>query len=290
MPTALNPGEAQILQAAASAWYLPSRTKRQTPLYATTVCIFTTPIFADGADFSIAADGTLGASWYVFAEEAELQPGYYYVAAYFAGEYTVNVSKVEPTEEPAHKNALVLGDNKIVVTDTLAAAGAEYIPFVVTEKGHYTFSANTTMVAFIFTIEINTEGADFGYNGASWGVYVYNEADLEPGTYWIGLRYVECGAGEFTMNITKSDIVPPHEHNFVNGECECGEKDPDYVPEQPGTDEPGTDEPGTDEPGTDEPEQPNFFQRIWAAIVGFFGTIGNFFKGLFAKIGGFFKK
>ena len=26
--------------------------------------------------------------------------------------------------------------------------------------------------------------------------------------------------------------IPEHQHNFVNGECECGEKDPDYVPEE----------------------------------------------------------
>ena len=32
----------------------------------------------------------------------------------------------------------------------------------------------------------------------------------------------ECGA-------TDPDYVPPHEHNFVDGACECGETDPDYV-------------------------------------------------------------
>lgn len=33
----------------------------------------------------------------------------------------------------------------------------------------------------------------------------------------------ECGEKD-------PDYVPPHTHNFVEGECECGEKDPDYVP------------------------------------------------------------
>ena len=39
--------------------------------------------------------------------------------------------------------------------------------------------------------------------------------------------YVEgkCECGESDPN-----YVPPHEHNFVEGKCECGESDPDYVP------------------------------------------------------------
>ena len=56
----------------------------------------------------------------------------------------------------AGKVAVVTGAGGVLCSSfakTLAAAGAEYIAFVVTEKGHYTFSANTTMVAFIFTIE-----------------------------------------------------------------------------------------------------------------------------------------
>ncbi|MBR2892073.1 MAG: InlB B-repeat-containing protein [Bacilli bacterium] len=35
----------------------------------------------------------------------------------------------------------------------------------------------------------------------------------------------ECECGEKDPN-----YVPPHEHVFVEGECECGEKDPNYVP------------------------------------------------------------
>ena len=48
---------------------------------------------------------------------------------------------------------------------------------------------------------------------------------------------------KFTINITYSmyfdsitiyfadgDVVTPHEHNFVEGKCECGEVDPNYVP------------------------------------------------------------
>ena len=35
----------------------------------------------------------------------------------------------------------------------------------------------------------------------------------------------ECRCGEVDPN-----YVPPHEHNFVEGKCECGETDPNYVP------------------------------------------------------------
>ena len=40
----------------------------------------------------------------------------------------------------------------------------------------------------------------------------------------------KCECGE-----TNSNYVPdvPHEHSFVNGKCECGETDPNYVPDTP---------------------------------------------------------
>ena len=36
----------------------------------------------------------------------------------------------------------------------------------------------------------------------------------------------KCECGEEDPN-----YLPPHEHSFVDGKCECGEEDPDYVPE-----------------------------------------------------------
>ena len=59
----------------------------------------------------------------------------------------------------------------------------------------------------------------------------------------------KCEFGEEDPN-----YVPPHEHNFVEGKCECGETDPNYTP---GTDTPGTDVPGTDKPGNDDPQTPD---------------------------------
>ena len=63
--------------------------------------------------------------------------------------------------------------------------------------------------------------------------------------------------------------VPATGHSFENGKCHCGAEDPDYVaPEQPGEDKP-------------EQPAPNFFQRIWATIVNFFKSIGDFFANIF---------
>ena len=40
----------------------------------------------------------------------------------------------------------------------------------------------------------------------------------------------ECSCGEKDPDYNPE---PPHEHSFVDGECSCGEKDPDYKPEEP---------------------------------------------------------
>lgn len=39
-----------------------------------------------------------------------------------------------------------------------------------------------------------------------------------------------------TFNVVKelTPVTPPHEHNFVEGSCECGETDPNYVPPKKG--------------------------------------------------------
>ena len=52
----------------------------------------------------------------------------------------------------------------------------------------------------------------------------------------------ECGEAD-------PDYVAPHEHNFVEGKCECGETDPNYVePVEP----------------VEPQEELNFFQKILA--------------------------
>ena len=98
----------------------------------------------------------------------------------------------------------------------------------------------------------------------------------------------ECGAED-------PNYLPPHEHNFVDGKCECGESDPNYVPPHEhnfveGKCECGEEEPNYQPPeqgGDDTPSEPeaelNFFEQIIKAITDFFAQIGNWFKNLFAK-------
>jgi hypothetical protein len=171
----------------------------------------------------------------------------------------------------------------------------EFLTVEIENAGHYKF-VGEGLAFTIYTISTDAPGADFTTGtGASWAQYVFTEADLEPGTYWVGIVFF-AGEGEYTVTVEYTaphshnfvdgkcecgeedpNYVPPHEHEFVNGKCECGEEDPNYVaPEQPDEDKP-------EQPGEDKPEQPapNFFQRIWATIVNFLKSIGDFFANIF---------
>ena len=77
----------------------------------------------------------------------------------------------------------------------------------------------------------------------------------------------ECGAED-------PNYVPPHEHEFVEGKCECGEEDPNYIP-------PVVD-PEPETPSEQPEAQLSFFEQIIKAITDFFANIGNWFKNLFA--------
>ena len=76
----------------------------------------------------------------------------------------------------------------------------------------------------------------------------------------------ECGADD-------PDYVAPHEHSFVNGKCECGEVDPDY--EEPS--EPT--EPDDSDDKDEEPVQLNIFQKIIMAIKDLLAKILGYLKG-----------
>ena len=168
-------------------------------------------------------------------------------------------------------NFMVVGTNKVICNEyhlvDITGHGNPYqfTTFTVTEAGHYKFTSDKLVGFTIFTTEVNTEGADWtAGTGASWGLYIAgNEVDLQPGTYYIGLIFVD-GEGEYQITLEK--VEPAHEHNFVDGECECGEKDPNYVP-----------------PVDGPVEESNMFAKIWAAILAFLSKIGEFFKGIFVK-------
>ena len=73
-----------------------------------------------------------------------------------------------------------------------------------------------------------------------------------------GVKCLTCGE-----ILAAQEEIPATGHTFVEGKCECGAEDPDYVPEQSSV------------------EEPSIFATIWAKIVAFFTAIIGFFKNLF---------
>ena len=170
------------------------------------------------------------------------------------------------------KSTIVVGETNTVKCNKYNFVGDlgpyEFLTVNISEAGHYKFVGEGLLFT-IYTISTETEGADFtAGTGASWKTWVLTEADLQPGTYWIGIVFTG-GEGEYTVTVEQSAIVPPHTHNFVEGKCECGESDPNYIP------------PVEEKPVDPQPEpQPelNFFQKIWQAILAFFQKILGMFK------------
>ena len=70
--------------------------------------------------------------------------------------------------------------------------------------------------------------------------------------------------------LVAQEEIPATGHTYVEGKCECGAEDPDYV------------EPSDPTEPTD-PVEPTGFAKIWAAILAFFAKFAEMFKGLFAK-------
>ena len=214
-------------------------------------------------------------------------------------------------------NNVVAGENKLVCNEYHLVANGEgehghpyeFPYFTVTEAGRYTFTCDKQLTVFIYTTPVTADNADiWATGGAGWNVFEFDgDADLQPGVYFLGFIYLE-DQGEYNLTITRTDIpvphehsfvdgkcecgesdpnyVPPHEHKFVEGKCECGESDPNYVPPHEHNFVEGKCECGESDPNYVAPEQPEeelgFFESIWAAIVAFFASIGEFFKNLFA--------
>ena len=180
----------------------------------------------------------------------------------------------DPNYVPPHVNTLVVGDtNKIVISESNSINNGHgyyivWVPFVAEEKAHYTF-AGENLAIYIYDAAYTF----LSDNGA---------ADLEAGNYLICIAYNALATfGEYNVAVTKTEIAevePPHEHSFVEGKCECGESDPNYVPPHEhsfveGKCECGESDPNYVPPVDPQPEEPvvelNFFQKIWLAILAF---------------------
>ena len=190
------------------------------------------------------------------------------------GEFTVKVESGEI--EVPYKNSVALGDNHYIVSDALIATEYEWLNIEITEPGTYVIKGGAPMTIFFFTVpgtldenspnKWNIDSITFEY------VDEFYVTLTEAGTYWMGFRYDNIGdLREFDFNVALHS-----EHTFEEGKCECGEEDPNY--------QPPVEKPEDETPVEPQPEKElNFFEKIWAAIVGFFEQMAAWFSGLFKK-------
>ena len=82
--------------------------------------------------------------------------------------------------------------------------------------------------------------------------------------------------------LVAQEDVPATGHTYVEGKCECGAEDPDYVEPSDPTEPTDPTEPSDPTEPTD-PVEPTGFAKIWTAILAFFSKIAEMFKGFFAK-------
>ncbi|MBQ9978477.1 MAG: starch-binding protein [Clostridia bacterium] len=211
-----------------------------------------------------------------------------------------------------HHNTLVLGENTVIVDDhhlvdwTGHKQPYQFTTFTIDEAGHYYFTCDRVIGFTIFTVEINSEGADFRpVEGTSWKTYVVGSegfgAELEPGTYYVGMIYYgDSYAGENQLGEYKVTLNRTHEHiwtdatctdpktctvcgktegdalghDYVDGACSrCDAEDPNYV------DDPVVDDPIVDDPVVDEPTE----LTLWEKIVAWFMSLIETILGLFKK-------
>ncbi len=242
-----------------------------------------------------------------FTGIATLEPGTYYICVGnndARGEFNVNVT-LNKGEAP-HKNEVKLGDNHYVVTDALLGLEDphEWLPITITEPGTYVIKGGAPLTIFFFTVPGTlNELSPYGWNvDLNTGAFVTEfEVELdEAGSYLMGFRYDFIGEQrefDFTISLKPHEhefvdgkcecgeedpnYVPPHEHEFVNGKCECGEEDPNYV--EPKPEDPKPEDPKPVDPKPEEPAEKSFFEKIWETILGIFNQIVDFFKGLIAN-------
>ena len=115
-----------------------------------------------------------------------------------------------------------------------------------TTGGYYLYTTDGTTKQYINMVVSGTH-VNGAYEETASTVYTYDTesktiiAVVNDADYWFGTRndknYETVGPCAISYNgfycqfYAKGEITPPaHVHNFVEGKCECGATDPDYVP------------------------------------------------------------
>ncbi len=174
----------------------------------------------------------------------------------------------------------------VLNVDATLAGGYKNTVVRISEAGMYRIYSNSIAIIWIYTTELSTSNPEdwpADPNQGNWLIrsetgYAY----LEPGDYIFGIYCLGIvPVGEYTLTIEAHT-----EHTFVEGKCACGEEDPTYVPDEPGTEDPGQqpgdDKPGDDKPG-DEPTTPAPELTLWDKIVAFLKKILDMILGFFKK-------
>ena len=195
-----------------------------------------------------------------FTGTAVLEPGTYYLCVGnlgVTGEFTVNI-KLD-NEAVVHKNTMVVGDNKYIITDALHTAGFELnVTIEITEPGTYVITGGAPMKVYFWYILGESTGNNVATNMDGFSETGFTDSFTvtitEAGTYYMGFNYeYVTDEREFDINIS----LKPAE-------------------EQPPVEDP------TEEP-KEEPkeEELGFWASLWAKILAFLNSIVEFFKNLF---------
>ena len=151
-------------------------------------------------------------------------------------------TSIDPTAKfAAVDKALITGvDEKIELKGVVASSKAEVL------VGEYQFG-QTEQPKPELTVEteklVLTEGetGEIKASATENGKVVYTSSDATVAKVDANGKVTALKAGEATITVTvegteeKKEVkvvveAKPHEHNFVEGKCECGEEDPNYEP------------------------------------------------------------
>lgn len=195
-----------------------------------------------------------------FTGTAVLEPGTYYLCvgnAGVTGEFTVNI-KLD-NEAVVHKNTLVVGDNKYIITDALHTAGFELnVTIEITEPGTYVVTGGAPMKVYFWYILGESTGNNFASNMDGFSetglADSFTVTITEAGTYYMGFNYeYVTDEREFDINISLKEVEDP--------------KPEDPKPEDPKDEEP-----------KDEAPEMNFFQKIIAWFMDLIQKLLAMFK------------
>ena len=180
--------------------------------------------FGSGSEVTFVEAGSVGMQTATSLTAAE-------VDAYAAVE-TVTINYVEVTAtlsinfDKGYYNLTVDGATAMASisypTDAMKAVLADLDGKVISVEGYFIgVTGSSTKYVQIMAVSVKEVANQGGEVTPPEG----GDTPVDPQPHEHNFVEGKCECGE-----TDPNYVPPHEHNFVEGKCECGETDPNYVP------------------------------------------------------------